>query len=265
MGEDVKPSRGKKLFKFIFLKFPIFVMIFIAVMIAALKLVERYPDPLREGFEQYLSQGTLTNATIGKLDKFAFFPNIDVRLRKVTFHNRSNAAEIDLEIDYAEVSAPLWSIFTGNNRLKNLDIQKLDAKEDVITPQALYIEKAGIVNKQGPDQYGSFITAEGLYNKQQMFFEAEVEKRGTNYYVPKEVSFTLSLGDAALDATLSKGLLDVSLKNTVFTLAGKKSAAQDYILVKAGEYNKNNPLTCLYEKADIQDCKIYLEDGVLPQ
>lgn len=262
MDEHGRKNRRKKLFKFVFLKFPIFVMIFMAVMIAALKLVERYPDPLREGFEQYLSQGTRTNATIGKLDKFAFFPNIDIRLREITFHNRNNAAEIDLTIEYAEVSAPLWSIFTGNNRLKNLDIQKFDAKENVVTPQALYIAKAGIVNKTGPEQYGSFITAEGTYNKRKMFFEAEVEKKGADYYVPKAVSFTLSLGSAALDATLDKGLLDVKLKNTVFTLAGKKSEAKDYILVKSGEYNKNNPLTCLYEKADIQDCKIYLEDGV---
>lgn len=262
MDQNARKTRRKKLFKFVFLKFPIFVMIFMAVMIAALKLVERYPEPLREGFEQYLSQGTQTNATIGELDKFAFFPNIDVRLAKVTFHNRSNAAEIDLMIDYAEVSAPLWSVFTGNNRLKNLDIQKLDAKEGVITPRALYIEKAGIVNKDGPDQYGSFITATGQYNRQNVSFEAEVEKRGEDYYVPKQVSFTLSLGNASLDATLDKGLLDVSLKNTVLTLAGKKSEAKDYILVKSGEYNKNNPLSCLYEKADIQDCSIYVEDGV---
>lgn len=265
MDKETLKKRRKKIFKFLFLTLPIIVLIFVAILIAALKMAERYPEPLRQGFEQHLSQSTGTNATIGQMEKFTFFPNIHIRIRDLTMHNRSNAAIIDAQAEYIDLAAPLWSLFSGNNRLKVLSVKNFRAEKGLVTPQAIEIETAHIVDKNGPDQYGSFIVIKGRYAGRLTHFEAEIEKKQNNYLVPKQMSFSLTVGSLTLNSLLDKGFMDVMLKNTVFSVEGRQSPAHDYILVKSGEYTKNNPLSCMIEKADSQDCHIYLEPKDLTQ
>lgn len=259
--DEKKPSRHKKFLKFLCIKLPIIIGIIILVMIAALKLVERYPEPLQQGLEQYLSETTHTNATIEKMEKFAFFPNIDIRVQKLTLHDRTNAALVPMSAEYIELIAPIGSVFFNNNRLKNINIKNLKANAGIILPQDIEIETAKIITREGPEQYGSFLSMSGKYAGQKMSFEAEIEKKKNTYYVPKNIPFSLSIGAATLSATLAKGFVDVTLKNAVFSYNNQSAVASDYPIVQSGGYAQDNPLYCLITKPSAADCGAYLKNN----
>ncbi len=190
---DIKKQRLKKLAKFLFIKFPIFLGIIALMMIVSLKMVERFPDPLREGFQQYLSQAYNTNATIGQLEKIAFFPKIDVRASDITMHNNANAALIDMEIKSIAIQSPFWSMIFNTGHLNRLMVEGLKANAGFILPHAIEINKLDIIDKEGPDQYGSFVVAEGSYNNQEMNFEAEIKKIKSGYKILGKILLILAI------------------------------------------------------------------------
>jgi hypothetical protein len=254
-------DKHKKRLKFWFIKIPIIVGLFCLFVIAALKLVERYPEPLKEGFEKYLSELTATDTTIGVLDKAAFYPHIDIRLRDMTMHRADNAAIIDIEAEKLNVSVPLSGIFVRRGKINLLDIVNFKAQENVLTPFAFHIEKAKIIDREGPDQYGSFIVADGLYAEKSFSFEAEIEKQDDFYIVPGSLSFSIILGEYELNTTTQQRDGNIILTNTTFQKGTQKSAATDYIFVEKSKYKTNNPLACLYQNAGnaIEQCDQYLE------
>ena len=128
MSNEIKNSRRKKFIKWIFIRIPIILIILAAMMIGSLKLVERYPEPLRDGIEEFLSKNSDTNATIGVLERVKFFPNIEIYLRDVTMHNTQNAAVVNIALESAKISAPFWSMFFGGSQLNNISITNLKLK-----------------------------------------------------------------------------------------------------------------------------------------
>jgi len=253
--------KHKKRLKFLFIKIPIFIGIFCLIMIAALKLVERYPDPLKEGFENYLSDLTATDTTIGILNKAAFYPNVDIRVEDMKMHRGDNAAIIDMEADIVNVSVPLSGIFIRQGKLNLLNIKNFKSAPNFLTPAELLIKSAEIVEKTGPEQYGAFVVASGLYGQKEFLLEVEIQKGKKYYIIPDSVSFSLSLGEYQLNAATSQKNGNILLTNTTFEKGDKKSSIKEYIFIENNLYNKDNPLVCLYENAGntIQECDQYLE------
>ncbi len=255
-----KKRKFKTFAKWFLIRLPFVLIIGSILMIIALKLVERYPDPLREGFEEYLSGVSGANATIGHVEKIAFFPNVDISLRDLTMHNKSNAAIIDMQVESAHISTPFWSMLIGGSRLNDIEITNLIAGEGQMTPLSVKLDSIRIEDKDGPDQYGSFFVVSGLYGGQKLLFEAEIEKLKKGYHIPKNVSFSLEIGQSSLSAILMKGFSSLRLGTTVFFRKGKQSVAKEYNLIESKEYNKDNPLSCLFYNGDAQECDIYLEE-----
>lgn len=254
-------DKHKKRLKLLFIKLPIFIGLLCLVMIGALKLVERYPEPLKEGFEKYLSEKTNTNTTVERLEKAAFYPDIDIRLHNMTMHRVSNAAIVDMEAEKFYISVPLSGLFTQSGKVNLLDVENLRASEKIFTPHSFHLEKAEIINRQGPEKYGSFIVANGLYGDQKMNFEAEIKKKDDAYIVPDNVSFSVKLGPYQFNGTTEKKLTDVLIKDAIFQKGLNKSSPNNYVLVKKGKYTQDNPLACLYLYAgsDLKQCDQYLK------
>jgi len=255
--------KHKKRIKFLFLKLPIFIGLFCLVMIAALKLVERYPAPLKEGFEKYLSETTNTSTTVERLEKAAFFPNIDIRLHNMSMHRASNAAIIDMEADKIFISVPLSGLFIQKGKINFLDIENFKALEGVFTPSSLEIDSAKIIDKEGPKQYGHFIVVNGRYAEKPLFIEAEINKKDYYYLIPDNLSLSVKLGEYGLDTTTEQRDGNILLVNTVFNKGNKASSATEYLFVEKNTHRENNPLSCLYLNAGtaITNCDQYLEIG----
>lgn len=257
---EEKRMRRRKLVKLIFFRIPIILMIISGVLIAALKLVERYPDPLRQGFEQYLSEASNRNATIGKMEKIKFFPNFIIDARNVTIHNGKNAAIIDLEIKKINISAPFSSIFFNSKKINSFSLENLHANGGMMGAKEVFVSSSEIINKEGPDQYGSFLLASGTYGEKKAYFEAELEVEKYNYYIPSKIPFSLQIGEYQVDATLSRNFTNVTLENTVFSKGDIKSEAKEYVFSKDDGYQLDNPLGCIWTEENLESCNKYLED-----
>jgi len=257
-AEKQKPSRRKKFLKFVLIKFPIILLVLGVVFYATLKLVERYPVPLREGLEEYATSAFGANASIGKLNKFTFVPNVDIDIEDVTLHRINNAAQIDLEIDAMRISLPFWSAFFGLNKFKKFEIENVISDAGVVLPKSFAFDRIYISDKEGPEQFGSFVIASGAYDQKDFNLDLKIQKVGGNYKVPSEIPFVLSVGDMVLNGTIERNLRNVTLINGVFDIAGEKADLDDYVLVKSNEYTKNNPLSCILTYADQTECKKYL-------
>lgn len=254
-----KPLLRKRLLKFFLIKFPIILLVLGLIFYMTLKIVERYPIPLREGLEQYLSSSFGVSASIGTLEKFAFVPNIDIDLGDVTLHRNNNAAKIDLKVERVKVSIPFWAAFFGKSKFKTLDIQNVVSGKDIVLPRAFNFKSITIIDEEGPKQYGSFLVATGTYAAQNFNFEAQIQKQGSNYSITSNVPFALIMGDTKLTGTINRNLRNMTMTNTMFEIKGKKDILGDYVLAQSNAYTKNNPLYCLMVEANGEKC---LKDAI---
>ena len=256
--QEAKQEKRRKLIKWIFWRIPIALMIIGAVLIGALKIVEGYPDPLRQGFEQYLSEATGRNATIGMLEEIKFFPNFIVHAKNITVHNLQNAAIIDLEIEDIKINAPFSTVFFGSKKLNDFSLVNLTANKDMFGPHAAEIESAKIVVKDGPEKFGSFLLAEGFYGSKPAFFEAQLDVGKYSYRIPSKINFSTKIEEYEVNASLKRNLRNVTLENTVLSVGDQQSQATSYVFSKSKNYNQNNPLTCIFTQENLQKCDKYL-------
>ncbi|MCI5059878.1 MAG: hypothetical protein MRY79_02275 [Alphaproteobacteria bacterium] len=248
----------EKFLKWLFIRVPLVTLILFIILAGSLKLVERYPDPLKEGLEQFLSQRTNTNASIEILDHVQFFPNIIISLKNIKLHNRQNAAIIDLEIDEFFARSPLWSIFFNTRYIRDLKIKNLHSIAGFMTPKASHFDEISINTLNGPEQYGSFIEGNGTYDAQDTTFQIRIEKKGQNYKIPSAFPFSLQIGKTDLNATMVRKGSDMLMTLTTINTSNQEYGPQDYDIVTKGKYHKDQPFSCLLEYGNMSPCQIYL-------
>ncbi len=256
---DKKLSRKRKFLKFLLITLPIILLVLGLIFYMTLKMVERYPVPLREGLEQYLSGSFGVSASIGTLDKFAFVPNIDIDVSDVTLHRNNNAAKIDLKAERVKISIPFWAAFFGKSKFKSLDIKNVVSGKGILLPRAFNFKSITIIDKDGPEQYGSFLVATGEYAGQDFNLEAKLQKQGDSYAITSTVPFVMTIAGAKLTGIINRNLRNMTMANTIVEVGNKKENLGDYILSKSNEYTKDNPLYCLIVEADGEKC---LKDAI---
>lgn len=259
MTEDQK-QRLKKLGKFLIIKLPLILGVLFLMIIGTLKLVERYPDPLRQGFEDYLSRTYNTNATIGKLEHIEFFPLVNVHATNITMHQKSNAAVVQMDVESFKISAPFWSLFMNSGRLYGLEIKNLKSSEGFLLPKAMHLEKLTIENRDGPEQYGAFLIGSGAYNGQKSDLEADVEKKQTGYKIPSNIPYSLQIATVNLNGQIDRKGSRTQTLNTVLSMGSKTSTAQDYEVYKDGEFVSDNPLYCVLNADNLKTCDSYIQE-----
>jgi len=260
MSEKKPRSRRAKFIIFVLIKFPIFIAIIGLIFAFALKVIERYPDPVRQGLEQYVSGASNTNASIGKIEDFSFIPKVKATLSEVTLHNRVNAAEIRASVEKITFAAPFWSGLFGGGKVSQLDIQNLETIAGFPLPFGINLKTVNIIDKEGPDQYGSFIIGSGRYRGEDLSFETKLEKRKNYYKILSQLPFFLTVGTRTVEGTIATSYKKINLENLVYESGAQASEAREYALVKGEDYIIDNPLSCLLIEDDINTCDKYLNE-----
>jgi hypothetical protein len=255
---EAKIKQPRKLVKWLFWRIPVALMVLCAVLIVALKIVEGYPDPLRQGFEQYLTQATGRNATIGVLEEIKFFPNFILQANNITAHNRANAAEIDLEIEQVKINAPFSSVFFARRKINEFTLKNLTAQKNMFGPKEMMIDTADIVLREEGDNPGSFIVAQGRYGVDDFYLEAQLEAGKYNYKIPVNLPFLIQVGTYSVASSFKRKMSYVALENLIFSVSDQDSIPQDYIFVKDKSINQNNPLSCILNEENLKNCDKYL-------
>lgn len=255
---DEKKEKIRKRLKLIFFKIPIILLVIGAVLAFALTLVEKYPEPLRQGFEKQLSRSTGRVATIGVLETIKFFPQFVLSANHITLHNPTNAAVIDLEIENINWVAPFSTLFFGAKKINSFKMTKMTAVKGMLGPKEIYVDGAEILTLNGPEQFGSFFMANGKINGEISTFQAEVEPGRYSFIVPKIIPFSFKLGDRQVSGQLDKKFSSVYLKNIVYSVGDKQSEGKEFILNDEKKYNLENPVSCLLIQDDLIQCDHYL-------
>lgn len=260
MSEEKPKSRHRKFLKFLFIKFPIFLLVLGLIFAFALKTIERYPVPVKDGLQQYISSALNANASIGRIENFSFMPQIQADLYDVTIHNHQNAAEIKASVEKLEFSAPFWSGFFGGGKIVKLNIDGLETGSNYpfITP--MFINNASIIDRAGPGQYGSFLIGTGEFRDLPLNFEIKLEKKKGYYKIPETLPFSLSLGQRVIKGTLKTSYKTIDLANLIYQKEGQSSEAREYSLVRKEEYLSDNPLSCVLLESELKTCDQYLNE-----
>lgn len=262
MSDEEKESKRRKRLKLFLFTIPVIMMVIIGVMLVALKVVERYPVPLRQGFEQYLSNVTGTNATISELEEIKFFPNIVFKAKNITFHNGANAAQIDLEVEEINYQAPFLSVFVGAGKFNEFSLKNVNSIAGFMGPKSIQIETAIVVNESQDGEEGekeSFILANGEVDGKPAEIKIDIEAEKYNYRLPKNIKFSLTVGEYGVESALNRNLNSVTFNDLVFFKNETKALPKTYYLFENGEYKNNNPLYCLIMIEDLNECDKYLE------
>ena len=256
--KEKKPFNKKLFLKRLLIRVPIFLIVVYFLLVMSLKMIVRYPESLRAGLEDYVSQASNTRASINTLEHITFHPHVDIRMRDITFHSGQNAADIKMEVEYAEIASPFWSVMTPVKRLKNLKVENAEIAAGYIFSYKMFIEELGIINKEGPDQYGSFMRATGKYADKDMVLEAGLVQDKKFYYLSENVPFSISIGDVKANGQLVRKFSGQWLENVVVQRGDKVSEPRKYDLFVEGQYSKDNPVQCIIDHIDDMDkCNKY--------
>ena len=251
----------RKFAKWFLIRLPIAFIILGVVFAITLKMVERYPDSLKDGFEEFLSQATQTSATITTVNEIKFFPTVELDLADITFHELDNAAITNLSVRRVALKLPFWSSIIGARRLDYFNVENLRAKSEAILPYDLTVTKAEIVDFDGPDRYGSFLIADGKYRDEAAKFEIKMKKLEQGYKLPKSLEFSLTIGAYQLNGELVKNFSSTKIENAVFQKGSVVSNAKNYDFFDKDSRNTENPLSCIIDAEKLEECDIYLENN----
>ncbi len=249
------------LIKKIVLKTIILFAVLAGLLVVALTLVVSYPEPLRVGLEDYFSQISNSRASINELEKISFVPIVQATLKDMSFHDHQNAANIYLEIDSLNIVSPLKSLLLPTKRVTEFKVKGVKTEAGFFVKHSIILDTIEAVKKTEGDQIGSFIEANGSYTGKNLTFQMALEEIGKYYKFSEAMPFSLTVGDVELNATYNRADEASKIENTVFSIQDKSSTAQDYDLYIDGEYNRETPLTCMFEFIDdIEQCEKYLSN-----
>lgn len=247
-----KNSENKKsLLNSFLVKLPWIVAFSIFFMILSLKAMERFPVPLKEGFEGYFSEISGRTASITSLDKLMFFPELYIHMKDINFSNSDNAALVDMHIESAKIHIPFLSIFIGGRNIYDLEINNLHANEGIITPYQIDIEKLDIVDITNNSNEGRF-NITGNYAGKDLVMNVDLIRKKTLlgnivYKIPKNTSINLKIGDVSFNTNFINEGVDIWFRNGVLSYNNDNYTIKDSPFVKNREINKDNIMTCLFE------------------
>ena len=194
------------------------------------------------------------------MEEFTFLPALKADLYSITFHDIQNTANIVGSIDHVSLAAPFFSGVFGGKKIKTLNIENISVEKDVLLPSSIYMNAIKIKDKQGPEQYGSYVMSNGNYGSHDFTFMLGLEKKEKYYVILKNIPFSFALGNKAVEGTMKSGFKTMTLENTVYSKGDQDGQPQQYILIKDRQYYIDNPISCLLLSSDINECDRYLKE-----
>lgn len=241
------------LIRMFFNRLPIILAFAFFFMFLSFKLLERFPDPFREGIEQYFTASSPYVASIGKLEKIQFFPSLYIGVSDMILHEPGNVALTRMEMDKGKIHIPFFSKFTHSRLLYDFGVENLKADAGTLFPQKIHIESLYFMDvidpRANPDDRAQLIMA-GTYADQDMRLEADLSRKKTwlGYKVYKlndELPFNFKIGEVTLNANLVYMKEKVAIQDAILTVQGNDIALKDTFFVENRQLAKNNTIMCM--------------------
>lgn len=270
MSKKAKPikDKNKKSFLESFLvKLPWVIAITIFCMILSLKAMERFPGPLKEGFESYFSDISGQKASILSLEKIAFFPELYIQMKDMVFSDKDNVAITNMTIERGKIHIPFLSMFIGGRNIYDLEIHNLHASPDVITPHSIDIKMLDIVDIADNKDKG-VLSISGEYADKPLSVNVGLTRKKTLlgnivYKIPQNTSIDLGIGAVSFKTDFINEGGNIWFRNGVLSYKNIDKTVEDSVFVKDRTVNKENIMACLLAhnyKAVDEICNDYIRE-----
>ncbi|NCO04143.1 MAG: hypothetical protein GW903_08135 [Alphaproteobacteria bacterium] len=272
MPKKDKSQTPKKTFKSFMLKtlfkrLPIIIGFALFFMILSFKILERFPEPLKQGIAEYFTLNTPYVAEIETLDRINFFPSLYVGISNMILREKDNVAITHLEMEKAKIHVPFLTKFTHAREVYDLGIIGLKADAGIMTPQAIEIETLGFVDSLDQGSSLSNLIIAGSYAEQPMRFTADVTKKKTLfgnkvYKFENVMPFTFDIAGVSLSGNFVYLYDKMAIQNAVISVADNQFNLKDSFIVENQQLVTDNPIYCLLGhdfKAETTLCTQYID------
>lgn len=190
------------------------VLIMAGVFYGMLVMAEHYPEPIRHGLEDALSQATGKQAKITDLTTSKMVPDVTLRMTGVDILDAKEHTSF-AHADRAYFEIPAWRMFLGLHDYLGIEVQGLQIASGFFLPKKLNVDFAGITDPN-PDKAPASFVIDGQYNSLPLLVTAEMKRTSSGkkflYNFSGAFPITFKLGDLEADGIFERGLSDVSFK-----------------------------------------------------
>ncbi|NQZ14427.1 MAG: hypothetical protein HRT94_06375 [Alphaproteobacteria bacterium] len=244
-----KEKKKRSFWEGFFTKLPWIVAFSIFFMILSLKAMERFPIPLKEGFENYFSNISGQTASIGVLRKSQFFPSLYIQMEDILLSQSENVAQQSMSIQKAQVHVPFVSMFIGGREFYNFGIEELKAEAKIFTDHPISIEKLSIIDSEVSEKQAS-LSAIGQYANQPMEASIDLKRSKTLfgsivYKIPRNAEMSMSIGNVSINGQVVTRGTNIFINDGTIKTAGNTSVLRGHDVVIEGTINKDNIISCL--------------------
>ncbi len=227
-------EKTKEKKKFSWLKLTVKIVLVIGALFAlSLVMLSKLggnSEKLKQMVEDFASDASGYDVTLGQLENLTFFPTIGVQFDQMQFANKSNQTTI-AAIDKLSIKMSFWSAVFSTGKIKDLNISGLSVKPGVVTQEALKITRLGIEDPAHDDESVNVpaqLLLNGMLGDKAFAASSTIAASGVGqtreYDMGKERKITASLGDLSLSALMKNtsfariDLSEINLKKAKETL-----------------------------------------------
>lgn len=187
------PSRFRKL-----LRIPVIILVLMLASLGTMTLIGGNSESMKKLIEDYISESTGTQAEIGTLHRFGFYPEIALDVADVSL--KRDGREVAY-MGQARFSIGFWSIATGRTRFRTFSLQDAYADPGIILPRAVVIKNMGI------DPEKESLILEGTYGGEPVSIQLDLDRRTgpagiPSYYLAKNADVVMAAGDINIRSTV---------------------------------------------------------------
>lgn len=240
-------------------------------MILSLKVVERFPQPLKEGFENYFASLSGRAVSVTELQKITFFPSLNIQMRDIVFSDAQNVAITAMTIEKVKTHIPFLNMFFGGRYIYDFEIRHLNAKAEVLTPQEIQIDVLDIIPVLENEEQGVLVVS-GLYSQQPLSAQIILERKKTLfghvvYKIPQSTTMELMIGEVTLKTGFVNENNEIWLRDGELSIGEETVLIKDSALAQRQRLQEDNIMTCLldhdYKNID-EICETYIKDENKP-
>lgn len=161
-------------------------------------------DTLRQSIEQFITENTSYNASVGQLNAMTFFPDIVLDFEKTELREREST-DLAMTADHVLLAFGFWDVMTSTGKIKALSVDNLWVGPGVFIAPSFKVESVKIIESvDGPRLEGK-----GEIGAEQFSFSTDMNSRSSGrkkrYFFGNNRDFSLNLGNIKISGLMKTG------------------------------------------------------------
>ena len=161
-------------------------------------------ETLRQSIEQFITENTSYNASVGQLNAMKFFPDIILDFEKTELKEKESD-DLAMTADRVLLAFGFWDVMASTGEIKALTVGNFQAAPGVFIAPSFKVESVKIVESvEGPRLEGN-----GTIDTEKFNFSTDMNSHGSGrkkrYFFGNERDFFVNLGSIEISGVMKTG------------------------------------------------------------